>query len=284
MIKNVFFASFIVLFSLNASSSADEKNELVTKIVKASGIELIIESIPEQFEAQKTQRRTTSRNPEIDDLVTKIFIENFNESLAKEQVHLTIFNKIDLNNLKKIVVWLDSPLGQRFSSAEVTASSPNAEADLLRYLADLQTSPPSQDRIALFQTFEKAAGLTDSAVSIFESLMRTIISGIRAITPESEGVSEEKINSQIGIMIPILRQGMWQKMIAMSHFTYQEFTNEEVNEYIAFLNSNAGKQFSNIAVNVVKVIYDDMIKRSLPKLIETAEKQKKSSSTKNVTN
>ena len=146
----------------------------------------------------------------------------------------------------------------------------------MRYAADLQTNPPAQDRIILIQNFEKSARQTDSTIKILELIMRGMMSGFKELSPNDKSLDEEAINKQINEMKPMLQQMLWQQMLLMSHFMYQEFNNSEIETYIKFLESKAGKKYIDVAIEGYGDVFSSFFTTAAPKIKQAAEILKES--------
>ncbi|MEJ2651906.1 MAG: hypothetical protein P8173_08965, partial [Gammaproteobacteria bacterium] len=136
MTRNIIIVC-LVLYSIPWLSYGEDaqKQELVNKIIEASGMGAAIDSIPGQIEAQYEQRKATAKDPVAEALVTKIFLKSFDKEAERGVLSNSISNKLDVQDMKAITGWLESPLGKRFTSAELAASSPESRGELVGYIA-----------------------------------------------------------------------------------------------------------------------------------------------------
>jgi hypothetical protein len=263
----------LVLYSIPWLSYGEDaqKQELVNKIIEASGMGAAIDSIPGQIEAQYEQRKATAKDPVAEALVTKIFLKSFDKEAERGVLSNSISNKLDVQDMKAITGWLESPLGKRFTSAELAASSPESRGELVRYIADMKKNPPAQDRIALIQRFEKSARQTEAAMTILESIMRGMLSGVSDFSSAEKKHAEEDINKQIGEMKEATQQKLRQQMVLISHYTYRKFSNAEIEKYIGFLDSGIGKKYVDMTIAGYSDVLAHYIHVVLPKIKRAAE-------------
>ena len=140
----------------------------------------------------------------------------------------------------------------------------------------MQTNPPAQDRILLIQNFEKSARQTESTIRVLELIMRGMMSGFKEFSPTEKSLTEEAISKQINDMKPMLQQMLWQQMLLMSHFMYQEFSNSEIEAYINFLESETGKKYIDVAIEGYGDVFRSFFTSAAPKIKKAAEILKES--------
>lgn len=266
--KVIFCIALLATLVTPSISHSDElaKRGLAKKVAESSGMVLMIESFPEQIQAQHVQRKTIAENPEVEELVTRILLESFSNVEAKEALYNSLARNASIEELKAIVLWLDSPLGKRFSLAEVKAAMPTARADLMKYMADIQVSPPPQSRIALIQYLEKSSNQTESMLKVFELIMRGMFSSLNEALPDNKKIPAESFESQVNDMRMQAKQMVWQQVILMNHFAYREFTDVQIKRYVHFLESDAGRKYINLSVVAIADVFKGLFNSVVPRI------------------
>jgi hypothetical protein len=243
---------------------------MIEIIIVKSGIETTIEGLPQQFVAQQLQRKSVSKDQIIEEALTKIFVDNFDFERSKKVAFDAIDKHYDTSSITNIVQWLESPLGKRLLEAELHTIKPESQPEIARYLADLQTNPPSQERIQLIQEFEESAELTTIVVALFEAVARDSLMGIREIS-DNKAMSEEEIDQQINAIKAMITQVMWQQMILLSHYAYRNFTEAEIRQYIQYLDSDIGKVYKQMSITCYGYVLNDFFESVKPKIRERAK-------------
>lgn len=249
-----------------AQSNELEKRGIAQKVAESSGMALMIESIPEQIQAQHVQRKIVSKNPEVEELVTRILVESFRVTEAKKALYDSLARNASIEELKAIVLWLDSPLGKRISLAEINAAQPTAQADFMKYMAEMQANPPPQSRIALFQHLEKSSNQTESMLKVVELIMRGIFSSLNEALPDNKKTPAELFEKEISDMRTQARQLVWQQVILMNHFTYRELTDAQIKRYADFLESDAGRKYVKLSVVALADVFKGLFNSAVPRI------------------
>lgn len=262
----------LVIYSLPAFSYADNPTQqnLVKKIIEASGMETMIESFPDQIVAQHMHRMSITKHPEIEQKVTNIILESYDKEKEKQILVDSVTKNASRQELKAIEDWLQSPLGRKFTSAESKASDPKSGKALLAYIDKIQNDPPPQERVLLIKRFEKSARQTEAAVKIVELITRGILSDLNEFYAAEGTNSAEDINKQIHEMNISLPKSIRPNMILVSQYTYREFTNAEIEKYIDFLESDTGRKYIDIAITGYSDVLSDFLKSAIPKIKQAA--------------
>lgn len=241
------FAVAILFVANSVLANESSHKGLANEVLEKVGLYEMIASFPEQVEAQFAQQSPFSENPEVSNKAGEILISSFNEHDAKAYMLDYAVENITAQELEEMLVWLDSPLGSRFTASELEAGTVEGQSNLMRYAADLNTNPPSQEKILLIQDYEQKAQLTKNMLEMMKTMMKGMAQGINAIAPESEKLSdqeaEEKMEEVIGNMLPMMERMMWQQMLITAHYMYRDFSEEEIREYMVFLQSNEGQKY-----------------------------------------
>lgn len=253
-------------------SHSDElaKRGIAQKVAESSGMVLMIESIPEQIQAQHIQRKTIAKNPEVEELVTRLLVESFRVAEAKEALYDSLSRNASIEELKAIVLWLESPLGKRFSLAEMKAAQPTAQADFMKYMAEIQANPPPQSRISLIQHLEKSSNQTESMLKVVELIMRGMFSGLNEALPDDKKTPAESFEKDVSDMRMQARQMIWEQVILMNHFTYREFTDAQIKRYANFFESDAGRKYVNLTVVAFADVFTGLFNSVVPRIREVA--------------
>ena len=119
-----------------------DRRELVEQVVRDSGLQAAVASIPAMLQAQYEQRKLTAQDTDIEKAVSQILAQSFDPVRANKIAVETVMTEASLTHLEQTLHWLQSPLGRRFTAAEVPMLSSDSQTGLLEYTADLQRHAP----------------------------------------------------------------------------------------------------------------------------------------------
>lgn len=240
-----------LLFVVNSVFANEGAHEgLADQVLEKVGLYEIISSFPEQIEAQFAQQSPFSTNQEASRKAAEALISSFNEHEAKAYMLEYAIKNTKVEELEKMLVWLNSPLGTRFTASEIEAGTVEGQSNLMRYAADLNSNPPSQERVLLIQEYEQKAQLTKNVLEVIKAMMIGAAKGINMAVPEPEKLSDQEVEAKmaevVGNMMPMMERMMWQQMLITAHYMYRDFSEKEIREYIAFLQSSEGQRYISL--------------------------------------
>jgi len=234
-------AAIIMTLSFTAHTFAGTHENLVRTYIKLSGFNDLISSFPDQLSSISAQRLLTSERPDLERKITTIMKESFDVKRAQESLFTFLLQNTQIDFLEKEVQWGETPLAKKIQAEETAASRPEAQAGLLRYMADLQENPPSEARIAIIHEFEKTTGLSDLSTQIIIEMMRGMIESANLALPEDKRQTQDQVEEEIEKIRPTLRDAMRENMILTSLYTYRNISDGELTQYIEFYKSDTGK-------------------------------------------
>ncbi len=239
--------------------------ELINKYIELSGLDQTLTTFPDQIDAMSSQKILTSEQPEVEKKVTAIMKESFDIVLVKENLNFFLLQNTDINFIENLIQWLETPLAQKIKEEELSSSRPGSQTDLLRYIADLQTNPPSKGRIAIIQEVEKTTKLSELSTYITIEMMRGMFESFNLTLPEDKRKPTGEMEEEILKYKPAIQNSLRQQMILKSFYAYRNISNEELIKYIEFYKSNTGKTEINVVgmaiTNVIKQWFVDVTEK-----------------------
>lgn len=196
------------------------------------------------------KRQTKDSNEQtVLSLIESTFAENQLQEtiLAHWQKHLSD------TEIKAISDWLASSLGRRFTLAEINASMGDNDSAMASYFEQLRAEPPSPKRIELLRLLDTAvrasAATTDMGINInLAAVSAQFASGQapeHAKTPAQQAKSHE---SDRGLIRAMIRQDVLRYYL----FSYRNFDDQALRQYIAFAESPAGAKYHESTFFAVK--------------------------------
>lgn len=267
LVKQGWFMVLITILVPQVGYAAAQQHEALARhVISMSGLDRVIASIPEQIEAQYNRRKPSATNPEAEERTVRILLSSYDPDRAQRLLLQSVLDHSDPGALQAIAGWLDSSLGRRLSAAELEASSVEGRANMMRYLADITERPPAQERIVLIQRFERAARVTDSMMGLVELIMWGFLSSLNEAVPEDLRVTEDAIKKQLETTRPMMKQLLWQQALLSSHYSYRNFSNAEIEQYITFLQSPAGQELTDLSIGGIADVFKDVFAGAARKL------------------
>lgn len=138
--------------------------------------------------------------------------------------------KFDQNQLQRARQLLDSPLAQRFSTAERVVGEGGGEG-LAEYRVQLQERPPRQDRLDLVKRLDTAAHTTELAALLRYEVGKT--QALLALRARGENIDEQALSKQTRAQEEALRASSVKAVESFMLYAYRQIPSEQLAEYAA---------------------------------------------------
>jgi hypothetical protein len=160
---------------------------------------------------------------------------------------------LDADHLRAVQAWLDSAHGRRITELEEQASTPDATRKVQAYAASLQKQPPSAERIAQMQQLDRLSGSSELALEIMMQTAGAVARGLSAVNTGSVPTAE--IHAFLEARRPAMKPAVEQSMIVSMLYTYQPLASEELDSYLAFLDSPAGHWYRELMIDATSAAF-----------------------------
>ena len=230
----------LALFSQISSAKAISDDN-VKQYLALSGIDSALDGIPAQMSAMGQQMQITVKDPAQAQRVVDLLLNAW----QIEEVRLIVAEHVKENfstaEMKSLLTWLNSDLARKIKSAEEKAAAANFNQELMAYMAQLQTTPPTTARVQLIRDFIDTTHIVDHSLNIVMSVAQGTMEGINVANPE-QAVSDEQIQTQLSQMQIMMRPALEQQMVMVSYYIYQQLTEQEIVQYTKFYQQPLGQK------------------------------------------
>ena len=238
----LFFLIFSVIL-VPVHGKASEKETLTGQLMKMSGLEEQLNQIKEHVFTNLNEEKETVPE-DLYEAITQAMAEAYEGKKMQEIVSARLSANLNIEEMRGILNWLQSGLGRKITGLEEDASTPEAFEAMQTYTRQLQTSPPTPQRLELSQRLDHATNATTMAVDIILLTAYGVAAALDTIMPEDQRTDldmlREEIESQRQELTPFIQQ----MTIASFLFTYRTLGDAEIERYIAFCESDLGKRYN----------------------------------------
>lgn len=233
--------------TLGKSPSAEQLDDLYRK----SGLATLVEQIPAGVQAGFDKAFGDDSGSPLTAQQLKIIYARIPLAYAKEDIRPGIIavlaNRLTAADAQIVLEWLDSPLGRKCTALESAAAAPEALQAMQDYAAELQQSPPSQERVALLGDLGKAVKAAENAVEVVMNTQLAVAAGMLAALPAEQQKPIAVIRDQIEQFRPQVTAAMENQTALAFLYTYQELTEDEIKRYLYFARSDMGARYHTAA-------------------------------------
>lgn len=171
--KLTLWASMLALLAVAGVASAKGVSEdSLNKLLTLSGIEKQVKSLPEamkagveQAKARAAQQPGSKLSAQDFDDIEAALGNSFQPDALLKSTGDAIRKKVSEADAKQLIAWYQSDLGKKITQAELDASSPSAQQDMMAHAQELMADKP---RVAFARKLGKMLHATDDALKFRE--------------------------------------------------------------------------------------------------------------------
>ena len=218
-----------------------EREALITEALEISGTKHALETIPAHIRAQFEARQTPIK-PEEKARVVKILGDAFRTDVLYGAVRAAFKANYDPSRMGFVIGQLRTPLFRKVAALEVAASEPGAKQDLERFAIGLQGDVPKPARVALVQRYEASMRSAELQIEMGVVAFKAVSRSLEPVLPsEKRPTARETDTAERTLRAQ--QDNLVRAALVRWLYTFRSLTDEELGEYVAFGETDAGRWF-----------------------------------------
>ena len=245
LVKPVLVVAMLGVGSAQAAPDA-------ASVLEASPIDDIVEQYPAML-SQGIREGLKQRGqvpPMVADTVGYVVSSSFSADKIEQQIITDLQAQLTDEQLQAVSGWYQTPVARKISSAEIAASAPEAWPQIQASAPELNRKYKGTPKAEMFDRFDRAARATESAVDTTIAVQLGLATAMSALSSESMHYEqlERRIENQRGMLRGVVGQQVYDSYL----YTYDKISAQELALYLDFLESPAGKQFSQVVTSSIQ--------------------------------
>ena len=218
-----------------------ERDALITEALEISGTKHALETIPVHIRAQLDARQTPIK-PEEKARVVKILGDAFRTDVLYGAVRAAFKANYDPSRMGFVIGQLRTPLFRKVAALEIAASEPGAKQDLERFAIGLQGDVPKPARVALVQRYEASMRSAELQIEMGVVAFRAVSRSLEPVLPSEKRPTAREMDSAERTL-RAKQDSLVRDALVRWLYTFRSLTDEELGEYVAFAETDAGRWF-----------------------------------------
>ena len=254
MVHQIKVLFFVILMFQSFFLQAQSSDDLANKIVNRSGLSEMISQFPALLKEGIKQgaEQSGGNNQKMVMQISQIIDQAFGINESIEIIRKDLSDQLTQQELTSVLEWLDSPLGKKITSMEISAMTSDSYHNMQSQLLDLQEKFRGSEREKLFQTFDKSTNATEASLETAIAVQLTLASAMSAASNSPQMPSYEYLKKSIEDNRFMMRGVIGQQVFANYLYTYQGLTDNELTAYVDFTATPAGKHYSLVVNESIK--------------------------------
>ncbi len=221
----------VLVTTVLAKSNIQTHEQLVENYLLISGQKQVLEKMPTQMVNMIEQQFAQTGQP-VDPQLFDLFVESFTKEETLGQLTKDI-EKLSPEDLNKLITFYKTETGQKCVKLNKEEDMEDMNRELPSFVQELQTNPPSQNRIDNMNTMFTETNLLAGTLEMVEAVTRIF----NASLPKEQQMSDEQIE---GIMMQS-SQPIAQQLILSFYYALRNFTDSEIAEVVNMTLTSEGQ-------------------------------------------
>ena len=237
------FALFVV--SVNGTAAT------VDRLMQASGITKQLESFPDMLKAgiNQEQLQQGGENNPISSVITRAVDQSIQPIIIKNNIRNLLEKNMTEAELAGLMRWYDSDLGKEVTRAEEQASTPEGYRQLARMAEQLMQD---KKRLDLVAEIDEVIQATEFSYELQMGTQIGIIAAMQNMMNPESSVDMEMLRMQMQSQELQMKQVLHENVLLSLSYTYRDFSDAEVKQYIDFLKTPEARKFNTLATRELK--------------------------------
>ncbi|MEX0604568.1 MAG: DUF2059 domain-containing protein [Marinobacter sp.] len=245
-------ASLLLPALFMLSSHRVMASELAESVLRSSALGEVIEQYPAMLTEGISQglSQTGDLDPMLKGAITGMVGQAFSSSKIRGQVVADLDDGLSESTLQTVLDWYQSPLGERVTSLEADAAKPAGWKQIERRGPELIKKYQGTEREQMFTRFDRASRATESAVDTAIAVQTAFGTAMAAFNGQTADF--ESIKARVEDQRPMLTGMVGQQVYAAYLHTYESLSDEQLKNYIDFMQSQEGDRYNEVVTNSVQ--------------------------------
>jgi len=239
-IFGLFTLMAMITFNVHAKSQVSDAQ--VNELLQKSGSARALESLPMQMSGISQQMLMSTGDQKAAEFMSGALDKTLDPSALISDLKSHIKNNVTAAQMNDILGWLNTDLAGKIVSAELQATDPQFQQLFLEYMAQLQSTPPSQERTQAVVAFVKNSQMVELTTNMMFSMMKNMFDGFKSLNPEKPQLGD-MLDAQLEQMKTSMKPMIEQQIVMSSYFIYKDISEQELAEYGNFYQSPTGKVY-----------------------------------------
>jgi len=214
----------------------------IKEVMTLSGMQHTLRQIPQQVVAgfdQQSQKIPAAQQAAL----RRALGESFDAPMMERHVAKELRETLRPEVTAKTLEWLRTDLGKKITTLEEAAGNPTRVAELQVFAKQLEKTPPPQDRLQLIRRIDMATNASELLLDVTESMMVSIASAYDATLPAQQRTGTDRIRVQVSRERDAWRPQAQTHVLISMLYTYRSLSQTELDQYVAFLETESGLEF-----------------------------------------
>jgi hypothetical protein len=269
--------TLVLLTSLSVAAEPPADESMIGELMELSGLTQQIPRLPQAymtFVDQLFVGMDRQRNPVPNSLqqhIRQSFVHALTPERLEPEIRSRLVHGLPQDTTLATLTWLRSELGKKITAAELNAGSAEKSIELATFVLKLQLERPSPERLQLVRQVEDVTQGSELATEAWETVVVAVTRVVEAELARTDPRRREKLQEHLASVRASIKGMFQQGRLIEVLFTYRTLTDEELKQYVDFLEAPTGREVTKVLNGAVQGAAITAIQNMHPSLLKSVK-------------
>jgi hypothetical protein len=214
---------------------------VTTEVMRLSGLTVQIDLLAMMILGEFDRLRSLGLQPAAG--ATPMVAQTFGAEPLRSSMQEALSRSLDPERTRALLAWLRAPLSQRIVALECVLPTAERQTELIDFVNQLPSRPPSPTRLMLIHRLERATDATEGSAVVLAAAGAALRKALRPFVSPAVMAQPEKGGSKANPGVD--ENARFRTMVSLL-FTYRDLSDADLGRYVSFLESPTGRWFTRI--------------------------------------
>jgi hypothetical protein len=269
--------TLVLLTPLSVAAEPPADESMISELMELSGLTQQIPRLPQAymtFVDQLFVGMDRQRNPVPNSLqqhIRQSFVHALTPERLEPEIRSRLVHGLPQDTTLATLTWLRSELGKKITAAELNAGSAEKSIELATFVLKLQLERPSPERLQLVRQVEDVTQGSELATEAWETVVVAVTRVVEAELARTDPRRREKLQEHLASVRASIKGMFQQGRLIEVLFTYRTLTDEELKQYVDFLEAPTGREVTKVLNGAVQGAAITAIQNMHPSLLKSVK-------------
>jgi hypothetical protein len=269
--------TLVLLTPLSVAAEPPADESMISELMELSGLTQQIPRLPQAymtFVDQLFVGMDRQRNPVPNSLqqhIRQSFVHALTPERLEPEIRSRLVHGLPQDTTLATLTWLRSELGKKITAAELNAGSAEKSIELATFVLKLQLERPSPERLQLVRQIEDVTQGSELATEAWETVVVAVTRVVEAELARTDPRRREKLQEHLASVRASIKGMFQQGRLIEVLFTYRTLTDEELKQYVDFLEAPTGREVTKVLNGAVQGAAITAIQNMHPSLLKSVK-------------
>jgi hypothetical protein len=209
------------------------------EVMRLSGLTVQVDLLAVMILGEFDRLRSVGLQPAAG--ATPVVAQTFGAEPLRSSVQEALSRSLDPERTRALLAWLRAPLSQRIVALECALPTAERQTELIDFVNQLPSRPPSSTRLMLIHRLERATDATEGSAMVLAAAGAALRKTLRPFVSTDVMVQLESGGSKPRPSVD--ENARFRSMVSL-FFTYRDLSDADLGRYVGFLESPTGRWFT----------------------------------------